>query len=228
MVSYMSRDRYKTITLPVLVNLDMSPEEADGWAYLVSAAGHVKHQAVRMVKPKDIKERLPTIFTPKDILQFTGAGQLKSAYDTKDVFTLRRSVERVSPQVPGWGGGPWNLGTDSKPNWVGVRFIYSSSMTNLLRDARLVMWCSDKEERFLPGIYCPDWKTAAFVVSFMDHLRVCPKCGDPFSPKTDNQDYCTPAHGVAHRTARSRWNKKQRAEEKKRQAEQRRARKSLR
>jgi hypothetical protein len=71
-----------------------------------------------------------------------------------------------------------------------------------------VMWCLDKKEKFSPGIYCRDWKTAAFVLMCMGSIRVCPKCGNSFVPKTDNQDYCTPAHGVAYRTAKSRWNAK--------------------
>jgi hypothetical protein len=219
-----SRDRYKTVTLPVLVSLEKPLEEADGWVYL----DRVNHRAVQVVEPKDIQERLRKIFTtPKDIFLFTGAGELKSAYDTKDVLALRRSVERVSAWVPGWSGRPWNLGTETKPNWVGVRFIYSALMTNLLRDARSVMWCSDKEGCFLPGIYCPDWKTAAFGTMFMGHLRVCPKCGDPFTPKTDNQDYCTPAHGVAYRTAKSRW-WKARGGNKQGNVKQKKVRKSLR
>lgn len=216
----MSRDHYKTVTLPILVDLEKSVKEADGWVYLPGP----KHSAVQTVTPRDIQDRLAAIFTPKDIPLFTGANQLKFAYDTKDAFVLRRSVERMIPGVPVPGFGrvsSWNLGSYSEPNWVGVRYIYSSAVTNLLRDARLVMWCSDKEGRFLPGIYCPDWKTAAFVTMFMGHLRVCPKCGNPFTPKTDNQDYCKPAHGAAHRTARSRWNAKQRAEEKKLRRKQR-------
>jgi hypothetical protein len=47
------------------------------------------------------------------------------------------------------------------------------------------------------------------VMLLMGSIRVCPKCGTPFIPKSENVDYCTPAHGVAYRTSLSRWRAKQ-------------------
>ncbi|MBZ5667548.1 MAG: hypothetical protein LAO30_23495 [Acidobacteriia bacterium] len=94
---------------------------------------------------------------------------------------------------------------------------YSRLIANMFERARLVMLFSEKDGRFLPALYCPDWKTAAFVVTFTGRVRVCanPKCNAPFIPSTDKEHYCTPAHGVAYRVARSRWRAKQAAEEKK-------------
>jgi len=67
----------------------------------------------------------------------------------------------------------------------------------------------------MPALYCPDWKTAAFVVTFLGRVRVCanPKCNAVFVPSTDKEHYCIPAHGVAYRVARSRWRAKQRVGE---------------
>jgi hypothetical protein len=215
MLVCMSRDPLHTVTLPILVDLEKPLAEADGWLNIVTQTTRRisdRHMAVQVVQPKrDIEKRLGKIFSSKDIALFAGVENLKAAYDAEDVLTLHRAIQQVHP----WEPGPWNLGTDDKPNWIGVHAIYSRVVTERLRDARLVTWCSDKERRSLPGIYCPDWKTAAFATAFIGHIRACPKCGNPFTPKTDNQAYCTPAHGVAHRTARSRWHKKRLVEEEK-------------
>ena len=57
-----------------------------------------------------------------------------------------------------------------------------------------------------PAIYCPDERTAAYVMLFMDYVRVCQnsKCRKLFVPKISTQKYCIPKHGVSNRTKRSR------------------------
>ena len=82
-------------------------------------------------------------------------------------------------------------------------------LNRLMQNARLVMWCSDREQRFLPGVYCPDWKTAAFATMLVSQLRVCPKCEVPFVPKILKQTYHTPSCREAHRMERKRWRDKQ-------------------
>jgi hypothetical protein len=66
-------------------------------------------------------------------------------------------------------------------------------MADLLERTRLVI--SKKDCRLLPALYCPDWKTAAFVLTFMGRVRACanPKCRAVFVPPTDKEHYCTTA-----------------------------------
>ena len=208
-----------TVTLPILVSASAARprDEPDGWVTLFPSADPkryvVSHSAVRLVTADDIQKRL----TPREKVLAEGALRLRQIYAKRDELFLEmssreieKSFEQVRACVPMFERGPVNL----RGNWPSVRWVYSSLMCNLIQDARLVMWCSDKEQRFLPGVYCSDWVTAAFVLVFMDGIRVCPQCGISFIPETDNQDYCEPRHGVAYRTARSRWRAKQRAKAK--------------
>ncbi len=120
----MSRDPLHTVTLPILVDLEKSLSEADGWLNIVSETAtriSDRHVAVQVVRPeRDIEKRLGKIFSPKDISLFAGVENLKAAYDAEDVLTLHRAIKQVSP----WEPGPWKLGTDADPNWIGVHAIY--------------------------------------------------------------------------------------------------------
>lgn len=210
----------QTVTMPILVPAWEARlrQELDGWVCLVSDSPtryEVSDSAVRVATADDIQKRL----TPEEKVLVDGALQLRLAYSERDDFFLERSAKKIEQSfarvracVPLMERGPVKL----RGNWTGVRWVYARLMSNMLRDARVVMWCSDKKGRFLPGVYCPRWITAAFVLMFMDGMRLCPHCGNWFIPKTDNQDYCEPSHGVNYRTARSRWNAKQRKTESKR------------
>lgn len=228
-VIVMSRDPLQTVTLPVLVDAE-TPEDADGWGTCFPAPNRTKIMAVRLVKPEDIQQRVHKIFPDREILLFIGAIQLKRAYGAKDERELQEAVEKVHPWVPRIIGSRVS-NNPSADKWAGARWDYSSLMSNALQNARLVMWWREKGESLIsPAVYCPDWRTAAFVMTFMGSIRVCPKCKRVFVPSADNVDYCTPAHGGAYRTSRSRWRAKQQAEEEKkpRTKKRRKARKSLR
>lgn len=216
--------------IPVLVDAAGEKGGADGWVVCFPPRSYIKHASVRKVSPTDVMERRRKIFTPEELFVYVGAQQLKQAYHTASrlKFRTNRAIEldisqafdRMRPGLPGQKipgvRVQWRVpGFTSENDRVGVRGLYASLMCNAMKDARLVIWCSDKEDRFLPGFYCPDWKTAAFVHLFMKHIFVCPKCKEPFIPKTDNQGYCRKEHGVAHRTFRSRFNKRQREAEQK-------------
>src|SRR5690348_6359665 len=109
-----------------------------------------------------------------------------------------------------WEGSPPASAKD--PNFGGaVRFMYNALLTKMVEKARFVAWYSEKEKRFLPGLFCPDWKTAAFATLFVNEIRVCPKCGVLFVPNDSKHRYCIPSHGVSYRQARSRWRKGQKA-----------------
>jgi hypothetical protein len=103
----------------------------------------------------------------------------------------------------------------SSPRWNATRWNFSGLLRDVFDDAKFVIWHSEKENRFIPALYCSNRKTAAFIVQFMGRIRVCPKCGVPFIPLAGNVDYCCPAHREAHRVARSRWRAKQKPEGKK-------------
>ena len=139
---------------------------------------------------------------------------MQRAYEARDESAFRLAVESVWKWVPHVGSETFHPLKDEKA-WKGTNWIYSSLMANLLEGTRLVFLYTEKDEhqRLIPGLYCPSWEIAAYAVMGTGRVRVClnPKCGRPFIPPSEKESYCTPAHGVAHRTARSRWRKKQRA-----------------
>jgi len=217
MVYVMSRNPIHAVTLPVLVNAEKR-EGADGWVTFYPGPHNKRSVAVRVITPGEVKRRLREIFPkPEDVSLFNGTTGLKFAYETEDELAFQRHFENVRPWLESVAKGArtqWSFESSPKrPNWgAGVRWVYSTLINRLLRDARLIMWCSDKELRFLPGVYCPDWKTAAFATVLVNHLRVCPKCDVPFIPRIPKQYYCKPSHREAHRVARSRLRAKQRGE----------------
>jgi hypothetical protein len=158
------------------------------------------------------------IFPGEAVELFTGAVQLKQAFETGDEFLMQQASERVRPWV-----ADFVALRDSKIQSADGRFSfeirgmkkysallnYARLMADVLQNARLVMWFSEKDGRFLPSVYCPDWKTAAFAMAFAGRLRVCPKCSEIFTQRGDNNNYCKPSHRESHRMARSRWRKKQ-------------------
>ena len=211
----------QTVTLPILVAAWGYKSHADGWFCLVSDSPKryevAPDHAVCVVTAEDIQRRL----TSEEKAIVDGAQQLRRAYAERDDYFLERtsqkierSFQHVSACVPRFQRECAAKLIRQKGNWPGVRWVYSSIMSNMLLDSRVVMWCSDREGKFLPGVYCPNWRTAAFALLFMDGMRTCPQCGIWFNPDTSNQDYCKPSHGVNYRTARSRWNAKQRAKAK--------------
>ena len=225
--------------LPVLVDAAGEKCGADGWTTCFPPGSYLKETGVRQVKSGEVLALLRKIFTPEELFVYVGAQQLKQAYHTasKLKFRKNRAIEldirvafdRVRPWLPGQNipgvQVQWRVpGLTTEKEQGGARWLYASLMCNALKDARLVMWCSDKESRFLPGVYCPDWKTAAFVHLFMEHILICPKCKEPFIPKSDNQGYCRPEHGIAYRTFRSRFNKRQQEAERKAAEQTRKAR----
>lgn len=214
----MTRNSVRTVTLPILVAADTA-KEMDGWGTFFPA-DRTESMAVHVVREADIKARLRTIFRPKDLPLYIGAIELKHAYAAKDELALNRASEKVRPWLPHFAP-PREIQGESADGrlsfsstgqkWNATRWNYSRLMADMFQSARLAIWFSEKEGRFLPALYCPDWKTAAFVMTFLGRIRVCPKCSTIFIPSADNVDYCTPAHREAHRVARSRWRAQQRA-----------------
>jgi len=208
----MTRNNVRTVTLPILIAANVL-EKADGWGTFLPP-DRTESIAVRMVTDGDIKTRFRKIFRPDDLRLFVGAIELKQAYDAGDELALKRASEKVRPYIRDFAA-PEEFKIDLKTRdlskislkthgqkWNATRWNYSGLMTDMFQSARLVIWFSEEEGRFLPALYCPDWKTAAFVMTFLGRIRVCPKCTRIFIPSADNVDYCTPAHREAHRVAR--------------------------
>jgi hypothetical protein len=213
----MSRYPLHTVTLPILVKAE-TQEEIDGWGTLLPSPGRVESSSLRIVKQEDIWERLENRKTsqPDVILLCGGLLQMRRAYEARDEVAFRRALESVWKWVPHFG--PMKIKPlNNEQSWKRTNWIYSSLMANLLQSSRLIFLYTEKSEyqRLIPGLYCPNWEVAVFAFIGLGLIRVCPKCREIFIPKTDNQDYCKPAHGVAYRTARSRWKAKQRANERK-------------
>jgi len=216
----MSRDHYESVThgLAILVPvlelpaIDGEPQAADAWVTAFRAPNRWAEQAVREVKNSDIEGpgRLRRIFRVEELPLVLGAAEMKRAFRKMDAEAFRNAFEKIRPWWP--AVGRFTLGT-IESDWSGAEWLYSRLMNNLIQNARLVLWRREKA-LLMPGLYCPDLKTAAFVMTVMDHIRVCPKCNEMFIPSAGNVEYCKPEHGVAYRTARSRWNKKQREAEK--------------
>lgn len=213
----MTRNTVQTVTtpLPILVEVDRL-KDADGRGNFLPG-DRAEESAVRVVSEEDIKVRLRTIFSPKEVLLFLGAIQLKQAHDARDELALQQASEKVRPWLPDFvdlRDSQWK-GADGRISFriTGMRryaavLNYCRLMSDMFQHARLVIWFSEKDARLLPALYCPDWKTAAFVMTFAGRLRVCPKCSTMFIPSADNVDYCSPAHREAHRVARWRDRKK--------------------
>jgi hypothetical protein len=223
----MSRDTLQTITsaLPVIVELGPGDSLKDAAGRADFLHGGRGDSWVRVVRTADVKARLRTIFTPKELSLYVGAVQLKQALEAGDEWALQSASDKVRPWIGDFAEFPnILLEIDTAAKRASIKrtgtnrrysaFVnYSRLLANAFERTRLVMWYSEKNSRLMPALYCPDWKTAAFVVTFMGRVRVCanPKCNAVFVPLTDKEHYCTPAHGVAYRVARSRWRAKQRA-----------------
>jgi hypothetical protein len=217
----MSRDHAQTVThLPVLVEVD-ELREADGRGNFLPA-DRAEESAVRVVQAKDIKARLPKIFPPKELDLLLGAIQLQQAHGARDDLALEIASQKVRPWLPDFVDPlpVWQLEIDLKHGRVSRKTTgvnrrypailnYCRLMADMLQNVRLVIWFAEKEGRFLPALYCPDWKTAAFAFTFTGGIRVCQntKCSKIFVPLADNVAYCEPACREAHRVARWRHRK---------------------
>jgi hypothetical protein len=220
----MVRNSVQTVTtpLPVLVEVD-SLKDADGRAHFLPEDSSMR--VVRVVRDTDLKKRLRTIFSPKELPLLIGAIQLKQALGAGDGLALHQGSEKVRPWLPDfidirdwrWKSADGRISMEFRGKRYSALLNYIKLMADMFQSARLVIWFSEKEERLLPALYCPDWKTAAFVVTFTGRLRVCPKCSEIFIPSADNVDYCSPAHREAHRVAR--WRSRQPADKQKRKVQ---------
>jgi hypothetical protein len=207
----MSRQPLQTVTLPILVSA--ASEYAEG-CWTAEIDGWVTTKNARVIPPPEIERRLPEILRRKDLDMLKALDALDRAYESADSWGLREAIHKVCPFLPTIRGEVVTLELADKNLRGLARLFYSQLMSTALQHARVVMWFTTEGPRpFSPAIYCPDLRTAVFAMRWAGGIRICPKCEKPFVPGQDNIGYCTPAHGVAYRTARSRAKKKRAAEE---------------
>jgi hypothetical protein len=216
----MSRSPLHTVTFPLLI--DSGRIEPRGW--LTNRGGGFA--SVCAISEKELIDQSGAFLGPKALGLFRGLDLLKRAFEAKDWWELTDAVKLLRPYYPPLRPGMTRIEDWSGNNkWEGARWLYSEQMTREVSRCRLVMWFPNDGTGLLsPAIYCPNLKTAAFVALFRGGMRVCPRCGILYVPDKETRDYCTPAHGIAYRTARSRGNRKLREDEL-REAKKRKAKK---
>jgi len=94
--------------------------------------------------------------------------------------------------------------------------LLSYVLSNELRDARLVLWWTDR--KFRPALWCPDVRIAFYARVLLGVIGgkgfgVCPHCGEGFVQDRPDQEYCSIPHREAHRVARWRAQQKLKATE---------------
>jgi hypothetical protein len=210
----MSRYSLHTVTLPILIKAEKG-DKTDGLGTLLPAPDQVSFTDLHVVTSGDVWKRLDKWKRSQPNLRRLcgGISLMRRAYEARDEVKLRQALESVWKFVPTIMPGSviTKEPLKTEQNWRWVNWIYSRLMSNLLQSSRFIFLYTVKDENqaLMPGLYCPDWQTAAFAFFGADLIRECPKCHEMFIPKSEKTYYCKPAHGVAYRTARSRWRKKQ-------------------
>jgi hypothetical protein len=89
------------------------------------------------------------------------------------------------------------------------KWLLAKEFSRVLCNVQLELWWSGV--RLLPALYCYDRTIAAyaFALTSVAGWGVCPHCAQFFEQRHLKQIYCTTAHGIDHRVARSRKNKKE-------------------
>jgi hypothetical protein len=210
----MSRIPLSSVTLPILV--DAVGEEQDGECIVFPSRGGLRLQKVRNVSQSALQQWLAMDTHSPLGVALRGLGKLRRAYLSHDFRALLLAVEQARPLLPKSPPGVTTTEQWSEENaWDGGRWIFSEAMSHAMKNARtLVWWPLSGSQEPLPGIYCPDMGAAVAIAVLLDMIRICPHCGKPFVARQSNIGYCTPKHGVAHRTARSREKKRRSAEAK--------------
>jgi uncharacterized C2H2 Zn-finger protein len=214
----MSRYHYKTVTEGFAI-LVPSSNPHDRWVSHFSESKRdwqASHTAARAITSADLegRGRLSEIFRSKELPLVVGVEELRRAINKKDESGFWQAYEKVRPwqrnrNMPGVTTTYKAIDND----WAAAQSLYADLMSELTQNARLILWQPEKGQ-LRPALYCPDLKTAKFVLLLMGRIRVCPRCKEIFRPKKENVVFCRPAHGVAWRTAVSRARARQRLEAK--------------
>lgn len=159
------------------------------------------------------KQRLEGIYQRK---QKDRTARLPEAEDLRREAGMQWGVLGLTPEealqhIEGLRPGP--RAARSYPH------LLSWAVSRAISDwAQLALWWVNG--RFHPAIHCAgvDERHASVVALYVHTFlvapnrevgfRICPYDGEQFFQEQTNQEYCCPAHGAAHRVARSRNKKK--------------------
>jgi hypothetical protein len=219
---------YNAVTnIPVLI--PCSAGECDGTVTLAAPQANFTDtsaslQPVRALQDTDLDRNseagrkfwraLPTADQNR-LLALIGLRQSLEANDPLSVKKREEAYRRVVPELLAAMPG---IHEPLKENFHAVMArvfaergkslnVLERVLTHALRNARLILWRKEKEQRSLPAIYCPDVATALYVRALVaigggSALLVCPRCGNPFVQQRSDQDYCSIRCREAHRVAR--------------------------
>lgn len=211
--------------LPILTPCPANKQE--GVASFLPKPTPVRRLTVDELEPKMLKGLLKEL-SVNDREHLFGVLDLISAVDAKDSLALQKAAKRVhrsrTPmhqlmrRLAGVPPEKMKIAEELQLKLASMkaeRFphgVLSRTVSSSLSRASLVLWWTGK--RFLPALFCPDTQTGLYVLVLLAKVRgkaltICPKCGQPFVRKRNNQNYCSIAHREAHRMARWRASKTQ-------------------
>lgn len=133
-------------------------------------------------------------------INFETETQLKVAQAVRPLYDLKPGSEREALEM--------HRGYRLEPrSQVDERWLLAKEFSRVLCCVNVELWWSGSH--LLPGLYCYDRTFAAyaFALTSMTGWGLCPHCTEFFVQGHPKQIYCTPAHGIAHRVARSRANR---------------------
>lgn len=204
--------------LPILTPCAANKQQ--GVASFLPKPTPVRRLSVDELEPKMLKGLLKELGV-NDREHLFGVLDLISAVDAKDSLALQKAAERIyksrAPMhklMARLAGVPPARMKDAaymQLKLAGMKAErspqgeLSRAVSYSLSRASLVLWWTGK--RFLPALFCPDTKTGLYVLVLLAKVRgkaltICPKCGQPFVRKRNNQTYCSIKHREAHRMAR--------------------------
>ena len=219
MAREMQHARHNPVTdIPVLTPCPANKQE--GVASFLPKPTPVRRLTVDELEPKMLKGLLKEL-SANDRQHLFGVLDLISAVDAKDSLALQKAAKRIhSSRAPmhklmrrllGVPPERMKVVEDLQLALAGMkaeRFPHeelSRAVSYSLSKCSLVLWWTGK--RFLPALFCPDTETGLYVLVLLAKVRgkaltICPKCGQPFVRKRNNQSYCSTKHREAHRMAR--------------------------
>lgn len=138
--------------------------------------------------------------------------QAVQTHSLKAVQTYARLMARLKPQFGIWKR--WDEYTEMiirkqpAPKYRPDKHI-SQELNRKVRAARFVLWRTQAEGKFVPGLYCDDIRVALAALIFTrivspQALAVCERCGNPFERTKRVQRFCSLRCGNADRQARLR------------------------
>lgn len=208
----MTRDTYKTVTVPILIDCPRS-EKADGNASFLPGLKGLR--PVQVIRDGDLRSgsKFWESLTQKEKEELAATLQLIVATEKEDDLAVRTAFASLEK-------GESGLLEQLALKHPATFRTYSEArldekISEQLERAQLVVWSFQGKPTL--AIYCADVVTAYFVKLLLSRvtgkgLAVCPHCGNCFLRTRSNNEYCSMQHREAHRVAR--WREKKAAESK--------------